>query len=283
MKNQRKNAKSNTAQKGIAIFVREEVKNIFHLVPMDNEDVIWVRLGKGDTGGARDVYIGTCYLNPSHAKNTDRKIARLAEDVVSLQERGDVMLLGDLNARTGNLEDTITPDESDELFELYLEHPPLKRNSQDSTVNSRGNELLDMCKSFDLNIINGRKTGDLFGNYTCFKWSGSSVVDYLVVSSSVSRGIPLFRVGEFLPWLSDHCPLYFTFELQRDLADVTLCPEPPRKKAPKQYVWTSEGKDKYLETLKSDNFQVKWEGYAEIDHSDPNIAVNCQCGGEVKD
>ena len=53
MKNQNKNAKSNTAQKGIAVFVKEEVKSIFHLVPMDNEDAIWVKIKKEDIGGLR--------------------------------------------------------------------------------------------------------------------------------------------------------------------------------------------------------------------------------------
>ena len=127
------------------------------------------------------------------------------------------MIQGDLNAKTGILEDTISPDKSDELFELSLNKPPPMRNSQDSAVNFRGNELVDMCKSLDLNIVNGRKTGDLFGSYTCFQWNGSSVVDYLIVSSSVFQNVPLFKVGEFTPWLSDHCPTYFSLELDQDI------------------------------------------------------------------
>ncbi len=129
------------------------------------------------------------------------------------------MIQGDLNAKTCTLEDTISPDKTDELFELNIDQPPQKRNSQYSAVNPRGNELLDMCKSLDLNIANGRKTGDPFGNYTCFKWNGSSVVDYLVSSSPIFKSIPLFKVGDFMPWLSDHCPNYFKFELHRALLD----------------------------------------------------------------
>ncbi len=273
MKNQLKNLKSNTAQKGIAVFVKEEIKNIVHFVPMDNEDVIWVKIRKEDTGRNKDVYIGTCYLNPSQAKATDRKIVKLTEDVITLQKRGEVMIQGDLNAKTGTLEDTITPDKSDELFDLHIDQPPQKRNSQDNAVNPRGNELLDMCKSLDLNIINGRKTGDLFGNYTCFKWNGNSVVDYLLTSSSLLQNVPLFKVGDFLPWLSDHCPLYFTFEMPRGVSKNISDIELPRNKAPKQYVWSCESRQNYLNTLKSDYFERKWERYIEIDHSDPNIAV----------
>ena len=82
------------------------------------------------------------------------------------------MIQGDLNAKTGRLEDTISPDKSDELFELSLDKPPPMRNSQDSAVNFSGKELLDKCKSLDLNIVNGRKTGDIFGSCTCFQYNG---------------------------------------------------------------------------------------------------------------
>ena len=52
------------------------------------------------------------------------------------------MIQGDLNAKTGILEDTISPDKSDELFKLSFNQPPPMRNSQDSAVNFRGNELV---------------------------------------------------------------------------------------------------------------------------------------------
>ena len=46
-----------------------------------------------------------------------------------------------------------------------LSLPP--RTSEDSTkVDGRGEELLDLCKAFNLVIINGRKTGDPFGKIT---------------------------------------------------------------------------------------------------------------------
>ena len=138
VKNQQKNLKSNTAPKGIAVFVREDVKNLFTLVPINNEDAIWVKLKKEISGEARDIYIGTCYFNPSKGKDSDRKITKLTEEIMSLQKKGEVMINGDLNAKTGNLDDTISPDKSDEGFDIAIEHPPQKRNSEDSAVNPRG-------------------------------------------------------------------------------------------------------------------------------------------------
>ena len=92
MKNQPKNKKSNTAPKGIAVFVKEEIKDIFRIEPTDNEDAIWVKLRKECTGRNKDIYIGTCYLNPSNAKERDSRISKLTEDVISLLKKGDIMI-----------------------------------------------------------------------------------------------------------------------------------------------------------------------------------------------
>ncbi len=272
--NEPKNAKSNTAPGGIAVFVKDDVKDIFHVIKTDNRDVIWVGMRKEKTGEERDIYVGTCYLNPSKSVTTDRKMTKLMEDIIYFQQRGEVAILGDLNAKTGSLEDTISPDKSDELFELVLAEPPPKRNSQDNSVNPRGNDLLDMCKSLDLNIVNGRKTGDLFGNYTCFKWNGNSVVDYLVASPSVFKNVSTFEVGEFLPWLSDHCPLYFTIELCGVIQRDTQGRGVGRTEAPKQYIWSNDSKQNFLNTLKTAEFQTKLGECFGTDHSDPNNPVN---------
>ena len=168
-KNQLKNEKSNKAPKGIAVFVKEDIKDYFSLVNMDNEDAIWVKMKKEKSGEKRDIFIGTCYLNPSKSKKTDQKISNLSEDVISLQEKGEVIIIGDLNARTGNLVDTISSDKSDELFELSFDPPPPPRNSRDNENDQRGKDLIDLCKSADLRIINSRKTGDPFGDFTCIQ------------------------------------------------------------------------------------------------------------------
>ena len=166
------------------------------------------------------------------------------------------MINGDVNAKTGNLDDTITPDKFDEEFDLKLNKPPPKRNSRDKAINPRGTEMLDMCKSLDLNIINGRKSGDLFGDYTCIKWNGNSVIDYLLTSSALYSKISSFKVGEFLPWLSDHCPIHFTLKLDNEKQLKTQS-NVPKTSAPKQFVWSSAGRQTFLDILKTEDFQAK--------------------------
>ena len=118
------------------------------------------------------------------------------------------------------------------------------------------------------------ETGDPFGSYTCFKWNGNSVVDYLVTSHILFKNISSFRVGEFLPWLSDHCPIYYTIELHNKLNTTNSSTKTSKIKAPKQFVWSMEGKQKFHNLINSEDFQVKWENSLKLDYSNPNDVVN---------
>ena len=69
------------------------------------------------------------------------------------------MLTGDFNARTGTLPDYIYQDES--FPEHFIPLPPdyqsdneRMRASQDEVINNYGRELLDLCISSRLRIVN---------------------------------------------------------------------------------------------------------------------------------
>ena len=83
------------------------------------------------------------------------------------------ILQGDFNAHTKNQADFIEYNEFVEGIGAEAYDPMTPRNSEDSRrVDMRGEELIELCKSFNLNILNGRKTGDLFGKITSFQWNG---------------------------------------------------------------------------------------------------------------
>ena len=54
---------------------------------------------------------------------------------------------------------------------------PTQRNSFDNELNSHGKRLLEICKSADLRILNGRVSGDSLGGVTFHGKNGVSVVD----------------------------------------------------------------------------------------------------------
>ena len=64
-----------------------------------------------------------------------------------------------------------------------------------------------MCKTVPLRILNGRRIGDIFGNYTCFTPRGCSAVDIGAVSPSLFNDIRYFLVDRPHLHLSDQTPI----------------------------------------------------------------------------
>ena len=85
------------------------------------------------------------------------------------------------------------------------------RVSRDPIIDNYGRRLLDLCKSTDLVIANGRLSEDnQFGEYTCINPRGRSVVDNLMLE--YSETISHFSVCE-IDEHSDHCALFFRLKL----------------------------------------------------------------------
>ena len=91
---------------------------------------------------------------------------------------------------------------------------PIQRYSSEITnTNNHGYRLMDICKSLDIHIVNGRCGADShIGRQTC---KNSSVIDYVIMSPELFPGIHSFDVLDFDPLLSDiHCPVAFTINVQ---------------------------------------------------------------------
>ena len=212
---------------GIAVFVKNKYKDLIELMPNKNADSIWVKIKKEKCGEVDDIFIGSFYVSPGSGKSATKKefYTSLNEELDCFKQKGVVLLQGDLNARVGREPDFIefdkfdcpldeVPDDggSEEAVGVpvgsggLMDHP--LRNSEDRTVNSRGRDLLDLCKVNDLLIANGRVAGDVFGGFTSHQYNGSAVNDYLLTPYDFIHRISKFSVGEYVPWLSDHCPIF---------------------------------------------------------------------------
>ena len=119
------------------------------------------------------------------------------------------MLGGDFNSRLGyRFKDYILTDSNeflpiDQSFQIDYDN---FRNSQDKKDNSYGKHLSELCITHNLKILNGRTAGDMIGKYTCFKYNGCSVVDYIMVDRNVHEKVIYFKVMSLTP-LSDHCQI----------------------------------------------------------------------------
>ena len=96
-----------------------------------------------------------------------------------------------MNARTAELDDYIRLADLQDLFKVpdegaYLNsHIPKRSNCDKKPPRSGtwGCELLELCRSSELLIANGRTLGDVKGKYTFPSPRGQSTVDYFIVSA----------------------------------------------------------------------------------------------------
>ena len=114
--------------------------------------------------------------------------------------------MGDFNARTQTLEDTLTKSKEDTSLPIqFYSKITSKRCNQDLTKNKYGQRLTEYCIASGMYIINGRTLGDRQGKKTCYQSNGASTVDYGIASENMKNNIVKFEVMD--PFISDHCPI----------------------------------------------------------------------------
>ncbi|KAH9299597.1 hypothetical protein KI387_031279, partial [Taxus chinensis] len=127
---------------------------------------------------------------------------------------GEIILLGDFNARTANnqsLQLTSLEGGEDNLLWFKEEENKLwERLSQDDSggVSHFGVELLGLCSLYNMVICNGMRAWPRLGNITCKTYNGQSVVDYVICSQSFISTLLEFEIGDCpIELKSDHRPL----------------------------------------------------------------------------
>ena len=131
---------------------------------------------------------------------------------------GKTFIVGDLNSRTGQLPDKYLYIEEDfdddnieynELLSTMQNVFPVRKN-EDKVIDSHGRKLIDLCKTTDHAIVNGRLCNDQNGNFTFCSTRGLSVTDYLLTHKFNLDSLNNFKILDFNNF-SDHAPIYFTF------------------------------------------------------------------------
>ena len=117
-----------------------------------------------------------------------------------------------------------------------------------------------MCKSLDFLIVNGRKSGDIFGKFTSFQWNGSSTVDYVITSMASFDGINSMEVDSFYPW---HCALKYTLSLNREIKDNTNDATASLQNIPPKFSWNAASQLKFKSDLQSESVKAKFESITE--------------------
>lgn len=84
---------------------------------------------------------------------------------------------------------------------------PPRCNMDSSKVDEHGQQLLSLCRSSGLHILNGRTIGDTLGMCTCYSYTGSpSVIDYMSASLDIRKKVEYLHVHD-VSTMSIHCML----------------------------------------------------------------------------
>ena len=219
---------------GIAVLYKSELKPGITFLEHQNNDYLWLKMDRQFFGLDEDVFMCIVYIPPENSsyykvRNQDT-LAYINEDLAKYTTLGKIILAGDFNARSNVKNDFIRNDNGDDIdtFHYIADKEILTRNSQDmADACSRGRKLIDMCISARLRIANGRCMGDSLGQFTCHKYGGSSVIDYLITSEENLKRIMYFRVNPFLGQLSDHCCISWAMKCNLLKSKDFLCRAKP--------------------------------------------------------
>lgn len=160
---------------GIVLIIRDTFK--FTKSKLSSPDILVLDMGI--------VWLIGAYIPPETSPwegwNDVTPLQKLSEIIAMCSQRAlkPIVLLTDIDARTGSLQASLRGAEWAELW---------KRISADSDteINTRGRIVIQECDLYDLCILNGtsRETSSP-GRYTSWQMAGESVIDYAIVSASL--------------------------------------------------------------------------------------------------
>ncbi|XP_073976455.1 uncharacterized protein [Rhodnius prolixus] len=200
-------------------------------------------------GSTSEFYIVPTYLNCSH---WEEHFNGLTEFISEFAE-ADIIVVGDINARTGTLQEI-----SSEL-PIDSEKYDYVRRSKDDVVNTRGGKFVNLCDEYGLIILNGRSKSDAEGHFTYVGARGSSVIDLCCVSLNVLPMIDDFSVE--CETFSDHLPISFSIKLLN--VDEQVSPLLP------QIRWVDNNKTLYQKRLVKEVQQ-----FSDLEQCDPENAIS---------
>ena len=158
---------------GLALTVKKEIDKYVTVIESKSSLVLWFKLSKKLTGTSSDILGGVIYIYPEQTKySVEDPFSEIENELNQSKDKYcNIMLLGDFNTRTKNRKDFIQIDSfvdkeySLDFLTQYINYKliifempqfSLERTSKDIKMNNFGYQLLDLCKSQNLFIVNGR-------------------------------------------------------------------------------------------------------------------------------
>ena len=152
------------------MLISDELDNYVCASDVEQVDSIWLKIN--DITNGHDLIICLVYIPPANSPYARMAIFDEIEDtIIDFRARyvnADFCIMGDINARTGIADDFLVnikydncqPDDELEMSTLNSLNIQEKKVSVDKVVNTYGNILLELFKSANMYIVNGRFDND---------------------------------------------------------------------------------------------------------------------------
>ena len=252
---------------GIAVYVKSYLFDYILPLKSGNDNVLWFTFK--NCIFSEPVVFGVVYIPPEGSSYSSIDIFDSIESelVHFISEKNyKICLMGDFNSHTRTLPDFVNVDDQiceflkldtntmNNLNQNTLDSygiSSVRHNMDKSPVDNYGKRLLNLCKSLDIHIINGRVGNDRnIGNFTC---KGSTVVDYCIASPELFNKFLEFEVLPFDPMISDvHCALHFVLSINekpeyfvKDSDDICIKPK-----------WVKEKTIDFINNLNEEEIEV---------------------------
>ena len=248
---------------GIALAYKQYLTPYITIIETSSKLVIWFKISKQLTK-TEDILCGIVYIPPEGSDySAEYPYQEIEDELYSMDNRiSNVLLLGDFNSRSRQLQDYIQADEfilkhfnSEDLTNEYEQeisyfesnkNVKLKRTNADTGINNYGYKLIDFCKTNNLFILNGRVGVDGgMGSHTC---KNTSTVDYFISSAQLVPYLNDLFVGEFCEMFSDvHCPVTLTLDFKLQCANKhNITSETP---SPQLNLWQQDKAELFVNNL----------------------------------
>ena len=159
----RSNQNSRRGEGGVGFLVCECLVSEVEFIT--SEESVWMKVRGGR--GRSALYVGCVYMptDSTSVAAVDAGCVRLKEDVLSFRQKGNVVLLGDFNARVGR------SVELDDVIGMFGE----------DTCIASGNKLVSFLNEVEMVVCNGRKFM-LEPEWTRVRPSlkQTSIIDYII-------------------------------------------------------------------------------------------------------
>ena len=202
----------------------------------------------------------------------------LESDIENYSSQGSILLSGGLNSRTGKYPDSVSQEGNNIITNDQSEYALSfnQRNSFDNELNNHGKRLLEIRRSADLRILNGRVSGDSLGRATFHGRNGTSVVYYAICDQDLFSSVAHFVVKE-PSFFSDHSPVITWLNTERNVCDKTEAPaNDTLKRLPRQFCWENDSTQKFKDVLQSSSTQILIREFLNENEPTTNVDISLE-------